>query len=106
MDWEHRGGGGTVAGVVIGLGGYLLDNLGTHVGEGLFEFHFLGYRHTVLGDVRRTELAVDYHIPSFRAERYLYRIGERIDALFQKLAGFRIVFYLFSHGYMIYLRVK
>ena len=31
---------------------------------------------------------------------------ERIDALFQKLAGFRIVFYLFSHGYMIYLRVK
>ena len=103
---EHRGGGGTVAGVVIGLGGYLLDNLGTHVGEGLFEFHFLGYRHTVLGDVRRTELAVDYHIPSFRAERYLYRIGERIDALFQKLAGFRIVFYLFSHGYMIYLRVK
>src|SRR5690606_31268278 len=47
---QHGGGGGAVTGVVAGLGGNVLDELGADVLELVLQFDFLGNRHTVLGD--------------------------------------------------------
>ena len=44
-------GGRTVTSIVVGLGGYLLDELSAHVLEGVFELNLLSDRYAVLGDV-------------------------------------------------------
>ena len=50
---EHRGGGGAVAGKIVGLGGDLAHHLRAHVLELVFEFDFLRDGDAVLGDARR-----------------------------------------------------
>ena len=61
---EHGGGGGSVTGHIRGLGGDLLDHLGAHVLDRVLEFDLLRDRNAVLRDRRRTELAVDDHVPA------------------------------------------
>src|SRR5690606_7914155 len=46
---QHGCGGGAVTGVVGGLGSHFLNHLCAHVHELVFQFHFLGHGHTVLG---------------------------------------------------------
>ena len=94
---QHRRGGRTVARVVVGLRSDLLDHLGAHVGESVFQLHLLGYRHTVLGDLRRTEFLVDNHVAAFGTERDLYGVRQRIDTLLEQLARLNIVFDILCH---------
>ena len=49
---EHRGGGGAVAGDVVGLRGHLAHHLRAHVLELVLELDFLGDGDAVLGDAR------------------------------------------------------
>ena len=49
---QNGGGGGAVAGLVIGLGGHFADQLGAQVLELVGKFDFLGDGHAVLGGAR------------------------------------------------------
>ncbi len=90
--------GGTVAGVVIGPRCDFLDHLRTHVGELVFELYLFGYRNTVLGDLRSTELLVYNDVAAFGTECDLDCIAERIDTLFEKFARLYVIFNLFCHN--------
>ena len=68
---EDGGGGGSVAGDVVGLGGDFLEKLGAHVLVGVLELDFLGDGHAVLGDGRGAELLVQKHVPALGTERDL-----------------------------------
>src|SRR5690606_26107004 len=56
---QHGGGGGAVAGGVVGLGGDLLDQLGAEVLVGVLQLHLAGHGDAVVGDGRSAELLVD-----------------------------------------------
>ena len=101
---EHRGGRRTVAGIVVGLRSDLAYHLGAHVGESVFELHLLGHRHTVLGDLRRTEFLVDDHITAFGAQRHLHCVRQRIDTLLEQFARLNIIFDIFCHNFIFYIR--
>ena len=49
---QNRGGGGAVAGFVVGAAGDFFHHLRAHVFELVLKFDFLGNRHTVFGDAR------------------------------------------------------
>jgi len=87
---QHGGGGGAVAGLVIGAGSDFLHHLGAHVLELVFQFDFLGDRDTVLGDARGTERFLDDDVTAFRAERHLDSIREDVDAAQHTVAGIGI----------------
>ena len=84
---ENRGGGRTVTGVVVGLGGDLLHQLGAHVLKLVLEIDFLGNRHAVLGHERTAEGAFEHHIAALRAQSHLHSVGERVDAANHAHAG-------------------
>ena len=69
------GGGGAVTGLVVGLGGNVLDQLGAHVLEAVLQLDFLGNGNAVLGDGRSTEALLQHHVAAFRAEGRFYRIS-------------------------------
>src|SRR5581483_4225454 len=77
---EDGGGGGAVAGDVVGLGGDLLDQLGPHVLEGVLQLHLLGDGHAVVGDGGRPELLLEHHVAAAGAERDLDGVGQLVDA--------------------------
>ena len=95
---QHGCGGRTVARIVVGLRSDLADHLGAHVGESVLQFHLLGHRHTVLGDLRSTEFLVDNHVAAFGTERDLYGVRQRIDTLLEQLARLNIVFDILCHN--------
>ena len=84
---EHGGGGGAVAGDVVGLRGDLADHLGAHILELVLEFDFLGDGDAVLGDAGRAERLVDDDVATLRAQRDLHRVGEDVDAAQDALTG-------------------
>ena len=75
---QHRRGGRAVAGDVVGLRRDFLHELCAHVFEHVGEFDFLGDRHTVVGEGRRTELLVQHNVAAFRPEGDFDRIGENV----------------------------
>ena len=95
---QHGSRRGAVAGVVGRLRGYFLDHLGAHVGDRVFEFDLFGYGHAVLGHLRSAEFLIDYNVTSFRAQRYLHSVCQRVDAFLELFARFGIVFNLFCHN--------
>src|SRR5471032_3132356 len=78
---QHGGGGGAVAGVVAGAGSNFLDHLRAHVLQLVFQFDFFRNRHTILGDGRGAERALQHHVAAFRAQRDFNCVGEDVDAL-------------------------
>ena len=82
---QHGGGGGAVAGDVVGLGRDLLDELGAEVLVRVGELDLLGDGHAVVGDRRGAELLVQHDVAPARAERDLDRVGERVDAVLQQV---------------------
>ena len=96
---EDSSGGGTVTGLVVGLGCHFPYHLGTHVLETVLELHFLGYGNTVLGDLRSTEFLVDNHIASLRTEGYLHCVCKSVHAFLHQAAGFHIEFDFFCHDF-------
>src|SRR5690606_10595047 len=77
---QHGGGGGAVTGVVAGLGGDFLDELGAHVLELVLQFDFLGDRHTVLGHGRRAERALEHDVAALGAQGGLDGVGQDVHA--------------------------
>jgi hypothetical protein len=74
---EHRGGGGAVAGHVVGLGRRLLQELGAHVGEVVVELDLLGDRDAVVGDGRGAELLVEGDVAALRPRVVLTALARR-----------------------------
>ena len=85
---QDGGGGGAVAGGVLGFGGHLLHQLGTEVLKGILEFDFLGDGDAVIDDVGSAELFLDHHVAALRPDRDLHRFRQRIDAPFERIARF------------------
>ena len=65
---QHGGGGGAVAGDVVGLGGGFLEQLGAHVLEGVLQLDFLGHGHAVVGDGGGAPLLVQGDVAALGAE--------------------------------------
>ena len=95
---QHGGGGGAVTGFVIGARGNFANHLRAHVLELVFQFDFLGDRHTVLRGARGAEGLVDHDVAALRAQRHLHGIGQRVDALEHLFTGVGTEFDFFSHG--------
>ncbi len=98
---EDRGGGGTVTGLLVGLGSDLLDHLGAHVLEAVLEFDLLGDGHAVLGDLGGSEFLVDDHVTAFRAQGHLYCVRKCVGAVLHRGTDVGIEFDFFCHGSMI-----
>src|SRR6056297_167926 len=96
-DALHQNGrsGCAVAGFVIGAAGHFFDHLRAHVLELVFQFDFLGNRHTVFGDARRAKGFVQNHVTAFGAKGYLDRVGQDVDAAQHFVAGIGIEFDVF-----------
>ena len=77
---QHGGGGGAVTGDVVGLGGDLLHQLGTHVLERVLELDLPGDGHAVVGDGGGAELLVEHDVAALRAEGDLDRVGQLVHA--------------------------
>ena len=77
---EHGGGGGAVAGDIVGLGGGFLEQLRAHVLERVLQLDLLGDRNAVMGDGRGAELPVQGDVAALGAEGGLYSVRHSIDA--------------------------
>src|SRR3990167_6529951 len=84
---QYGGGGGAVAGFVVGLGGYVLDQLRAHVLEAVFQLDFLGNGNAVLGDGRSAEALLKNHVTAFRAEGRFNRVSQDVYTGEHFLAG-------------------
>src|SRR5579859_877643 len=94
---QHRGGGGAVAGDVVGLGGGFLQELGAHVLIRVLQLNFLGHGHAVVGDGRRAILLIDGHVAALGTQRGAHGIGHGIHAVLQAAAGIFSEYDLFWH---------
>ena len=72
---QNRGGGRAVACLVLGLGGHLLNQLGSEIFEGIFQFDIPGDGVAVIDDVRGSELLLEHHVAAAGADGDLHRIG-------------------------------
>ncbi len=68
---EQGRGGRAVAGYVLGLGSYFLDQLGAHVLKGILKFDFAGNGHAVTGDEGCAKFLIKDDIATLRAESNL-----------------------------------
>ena len=87
---QHGGGGGAVAGDVGSLRGDLVDQLGAHVLEAVFEFDFLRDGHAVLGDGRPAVGFVQNDVPPGRSHRHGDHVGQFVHTAEHPLAGMMI----------------
>ena len=83
---QNRGGGGAVTGAVLGLGGHLLDQLGSEVLEGILQLDLAGDGDAVVDDVGGAVLLLEHDVAAARADRHLDRLGQGIDALLKGIA--------------------
>ena len=95
---EDRGRGRAVTGQIGRLRGHLVDELGAHVLEGIFEIDFLAHRDAVLGDRRATERLVDDHVAAGRPHRHRHGAGELLDAFQELGTGLVVEQQLLGHG--------
>ena len=94
---QDGGGGGAVAGLVIGARRNLADHLRAHVLELVLKLDLFGDGDAVLGDARRAEGLVEDHVAAFRAQGHLDGVGEDVDALEHFLAGFGVELDVLGH---------
>ncbi len=87
-----------ITGIVVGLRRHLTHHLRTHVGERILQLHLLGYRNTILGNLRRTKLLVDNHVATLGAKCHLHSVAQRINTIFEKLASLYIISNLLCHN--------
>ena len=97
---QHGSSGGAVAGIVAGLRGHALHELCASVLEAVFEFDFLGYGDTVLGNLGSTEFLLNHYVASLRAEGHLYCVGQLVDTLLEEVASLNIEFNVFCHDFV------
>lgn len=77
---EHRGGGCTVTGNVVGLGSDFFDELGSQVLELVLKVYFLGDRDTIVRDGWRTPALLDDNVPTLWTKRDPDGIGNFVDS--------------------------
>jgi hypothetical protein len=77
---QDGGGGGAVAGLVVGLRGDFADHLRAEVLEGVSQFDFLGDRDAVLGRARGAEGLFDHDVAALGTQGHLDGVGEDVDA--------------------------
>ena len=94
---QEGGGGGAVAGHVVGLGGHFLHELRAHILKGVLELDLLGDGHAVVGDEGRAELLLQDHVAALGPQGDLHGVGQLIEAALQRFAGFFAVFQLLCH---------
>ena len=95
---EHGRGRRAVTGDVVGRRGDLADELRALVLEDVLDLDLTGDRDAVVGDRRGAELLVEHDVAALGAERDLDRVGDRVDAGLQRVAGVRVVLqFLVSH---------
>src|SRR5450755_3889732 len=82
---------GAIAGYIVGRRGDLADELRALVLEDVLDLDLTGDRHAVVGDRRGAELLVEDDVTALGAERHLDRVGNRVDALLERLACLRLV---------------
>ena len=84
------GGGGAIAGHVVGLGSDFLDHLGAHVLVVIFELDLAGDGDAVLGDGGGAEALLQDDIAALGAKRHLDGAGQLADAAAHRFTGFLI----------------
>ena len=95
---EHHGGGGAVAGDVVGLGRDLLEELRAHVLEGVLELDLASDGHAVVGDGGGAELLVQHHVAALGTQGHLDRISELVDASLERATSGLVEDELLRHG--------
>ena len=103
---QNNGGGGAVAGGVVGLGSGLFEELSAHILEGVGEFNFLGDGNAVAAYQRGAELLVQHHITAFGAEGDLNGLGQSVDAYPEGLAGLFGVSHFLGGHLVILLKIS
>ena len=84
---QHGGGGGAVAGDVVGLLGDLLDQLGADLLVRVLELDLLGDGHAVLGDRGGAPLLVEHDVAALGAEGDADGVGQLVHAGLERPAG-------------------
>jgi hypothetical protein len=77
---QNGRGGRAVARHLAGARGNLAQQLRADVLEAVLELDRLGHQDARIDDLRRAEVALEYHGASARPERHLDGLGERVDA--------------------------
>ena len=93
---KHGGGGGAVAGDVVGLRRDFAQHLRAHVLELVLELDFLGDGDAVLGDARSAIALVDDDVAALGPKRHLDRVGEDVDAAQDALTRVAAEFHVFG----------
>src|SRR5699024_4905587 len=105
---QDGGGGGAVAGGVVGLGCDFLHQLGAHVLKRVLQLDLLGDGHAVVGDDGCAVLLVQHDVAALGAQGDLDGVGQRINAGAKCLAGVLALFDLFCHKvsllFLLYMR--
>jgi hypothetical protein len=100
---QDNRGGRAVARDVVGLGGNLLEELRTHVLEGILELDVARDRHAVVGDGGRAELLVEDDVAALGADRHPDGLGEAVDAALEGTTRVVVENDLLSHGFRFLL---
>src|SRR5574344_742530 len=92
---QHGSGSGTVTSDVVGLGSHFLHELSAHVLQLVFEFHFLGHGHTVLGHSGGAKRTLQHHVAAFGAQGHFHGVGQNVHAFDHAGAGVGTENYVF-----------
>src|SRR6202008_4502474 len=79
-----------VAGNVVGLLRYFLNELRADLLPRVLELDLLGDGHTIVGDRGGSPLLLENHVPALRAEGYLHGVGELVHTAFEAAPGFLV----------------
>ena len=89
---ENGGGRGAITGLIVGLAGNLLDEVGTDVVVAIAELDVLGNSDTILSDLGSAKSSVEDDIATAGSESDLDSVSEHIAALKHESAGFSTEF--------------
>jgi len=95
---QQGGGGGAVAGDVVGLNSGLADELGAHVLDRILQLDFLGDGDAVVGDQRSAEGLLKGDVATLGAERDLDGVCQLVDACGKSAAGISLELDILSHS--------
>jgi len=84
---QHGGGGGAIAGQVVGLAGNLAHKLGAEVLELVLEVDAAGHSDTILGDLGRAVGLLNDDVTSLGAKSGLHGVGNLVDTSQHGAAG-------------------
>ena len=102
---QNSGGSCAVACDVVGLGGNFLHQLCAHIHKWVVEFDFLCNGNAVLCNLRCAVLLLNHHVAALRSESGLYCVCKFVNALFEQIPCFDIVFYIFCHDFFVEMSI-